>query len=98
MCQEYGFALEEASRIFLSGTVAARLGRLLIALSNQTGEHRLDGTLCFPILLTHDEMASMACTTRETVTRTLGQFRKDGWISIAGSVVKLEQPEQLRAL
>jgi len=29
----------------------------------------------------------MACTTRETVTRTLGQFRKEGWISIEDSLV-----------
>jgi hypothetical protein len=36
-------------------------------------------------------MASMTCTTRETVTRTLGQFRKDGWISIEDSMVTLHQ-------
>ncbi len=34
----------------------------------------------------------MACTTRETVTRTLGQFRKEGWISIEDSVVTLNGP------
>jgi CRP-like cAMP-binding protein len=43
-------------------------------------------------------MASMACTTRETVTRTLGQFRKDGWISIEDSLVTLREPEHLQAL
>ena len=98
MCHEYRFALEEASRISLCGTVAARLGRLLLELANQTGDELPDGTLSFPVLLTHDEMASMACTTRETVTRTLGQFRKDGWISIEGYVLRLEHPEHLRAL
>jgi CRP-like cAMP-binding protein len=43
-------------------------------------------------------MASMACTTRETVTRTLGQFRKDGWISIEDSLVTLHHPERLQTL
>jgi CRP/FNR family transcriptional regulator len=43
-------------------------------------------------------MASMTCTTRETVTRTLGQFRKDKWISIKDSVVTVSQPEQLQSL
>jgi CRP-like cAMP-binding protein len=43
-------------------------------------------------------MASMTCTTRETVTRTLGQFRKDGWISIEDSLVTIHQPDRLQAL
>jgi len=34
----------------------------------------------------------MACTTRETVTRTLGQFRKEGWISIEDSLVTFTSP------
>jgi len=50
------------------------------------------------LLLTHEEMASMVCTTRETVTRTLGQFRKDGWISIEDSLVTLHHPERLQGL
>ena len=40
----------------------------------------------------------MACTTRETVTRTLGQFRKDGWITIEDSLITLTQPQQLQCL
>jgi len=43
-------------------------------------------------------MASMACTTRETVTRTLGQFRKEGWISIEDSVVTVNVPDRLQML
>jgi CRP/FNR family transcriptional regulator len=98
ICQEYRFALQDACRIALSETVAARLGRLLIELAHQIGEHMVGGGFRFPLLLTHEEMASMTSTTRETVTRTLGQFRKDGWISIEGSVVTVHRPEQLQAL
>ena len=76
----------------LAETVAARLGRLLLELAHQIGEHLEDGGFRFPLLLTHEEMASMACTTRETVTRTLGQFRKDGWISIEDSLVRIALP------
>jgi CRP-like cAMP-binding protein len=43
-------------------------------------------------------MASMTCTTRETVTRTLGQFRKDGWITIEDAIMTVLQPEDLQAL
>jgi len=98
ICQEYRFALQDACRIALSETVAARLGRLLLELAHQIGEHLNDGGFRFPLLLTHEEMASMTSTTRETVTRTLGQFRKDGWISIEDSLITLHQPEQLQAL
>ena len=40
----------------------------------------------------------MTCTTRETVTRTLGQFRKDRWISIEDSNVTIHQPGRLQGL
>jgi len=98
ICQEYRFALQDACRIALTETVAARLGRLLLELSHQIGESVNDGTFRFPLLLTHEEMASMTCTTRETVTRTLGQFRKEGWISIEDSLVTVHQPERLQSL
>ena len=98
ICQEYRFALQDACRIALAETVAARLGRLLLELSTQIGEHIESGALRFPLLLTHEELASMTCTTRETVTRTLGQFRKEGWISIEDSLVTVHQPERLQTL
>jgi CRP/FNR family transcriptional regulator len=98
ICQEYRFALQDACRIALAETVAGRLGHLLLDLGHQIGEQLPAGELRFPLLLTHEEMASMTCTTRETVTRTLGQFRKDGWISIEESVITLRQPDLLGGL
>jgi CRP/FNR family transcriptional regulator len=98
ICQEYRFALQDACRIALAETVAARLGRLLLELAHQIGEQMEDGSFRFPLLLTHEEMASMASTTRETVTRTLGQFRKDSWISIEDALITLHRPEHLQTL
>jgi CRP/FNR family transcriptional regulator len=98
ICQEYRFALQDACRIALAETVAARLARLLLELAHQIGEHSVTGEYHFPLLLTHEEMASMTCTTRETVTRTLGQFRKDGWITIEDSIVTLRNTERLQSL
>jgi len=97
ICQEYRFALQDACRIALAETVAGRLGRLLLELAHQIGEH-VNGGYRFPLLLTHEEMASMACTTRETVTRTLGQFRKEGSITIEDSMITLHQPDRLQNL
>jgi len=98
ICQEYRFALQDACRIALAETVAARLARLLVELAHQIGEHTDKGEFRFPLLLTHEEMASMTCTTRETVTRTLGQFRKDGWITIEDSMVTLHDIVRLQSL
>lgn len=98
ICQEYRFALQDACRIALADTVAARLARLLLELAHQIGEHSDNGEYRFPLLLTHEEMASMTCTTRETVTRTLGQFRKDGWISIEESNITLHNTDRLQNL
>ena len=98
ICQEYRFALQDACRIALAETVAGRLGHLLLDLGNQIGEHLPTGAIRFPLLLTHEEMASMTCTTRETVTRTLGQFRKDGWISIEDALITIHHREPLETL
>ena len=98
ICQEYRFALQDACRIALAETVAARLARLLIELAHQIGEHLDNGEFRFPLLLTHEELASMTCTTRETVTRTLGQFRKEGWVSVEDSIVTLHNPDRLQSL
>jgi CRP/FNR family transcriptional regulator len=98
ICQEYRFALQDACRIALSETVAARLGKLLLELAHQIGERMPGGEFRFPLLLTHEEMASMTSTTRETVTRTLSHFRKDGWIAIENSLVTLLQPARLQVL
>lgn len=96
VCQEYRFALQDACRISLTESVAARLARLMLELAQQIGEWD-DGEYRLPLLLTHEEMASMTCTTRETVTRTLGQFRKEGILTIRDSVVTVHQPEKLQA-
>jgi CRP/FNR family transcriptional regulator, cyclic AMP receptor protein len=98
ICQEYRFALQDACRLALSETVATRLGRLLMELAHQIGEQMPGGAFRFPLLLTHEEMASMTSTTRETVTRTLGQFRKDGWIAIEDSLVTIREPGRLQTL
>ena len=48
--------------------------------------------------LTHEEVASMTATTRETVTRTLGRFRKEKIISTHGVVLTVLQPRVLERL
>jgi CRP-like cAMP-binding protein len=95
ICEEYRTALQAVCRIGLEDTAAKRLGRLLVKLGNQIGERLESGKVRFPLVLTQEELGSMISIARETVVRTLSDFRERGWIDITNSLVTLEQPEYL---
>jgi CRP/FNR family cyclic AMP-dependent transcriptional regulator len=59
-----------------------RMKMLLTILSGENGANTPDGTI-INLKLTHQEMADMAGLTRETVTRVLGQWQKDGFITVS---------------
>jgi CRP/FNR family cyclic AMP-dependent transcriptional regulator len=59
-----------------------RMKMLFTILSGENGEKTPDGTI-INLKLTHQEMADMAGLTRETVTRVLGQWRKEGLITVS---------------
>jgi CRP/FNR family transcriptional regulator len=96
LCEEYSYVLEDFSRIALAATVGGRLSRLLLKLARQIGEPLPEGGIRFPVLLSHEELASMIDATRETVTRLLCRFRKEGWISIDRSQVIVHDSERLK--
>ena len=52
----------------------------------------------FTMALTHEEIANMAGTSRETVTRLLNQFRRDQWIVIKGASLTITKPDELERL
>jgi CRP-like cAMP-binding protein len=60
-------------------TGAQRLARLLLDLADRYG-HRTDDTIYLVMPLTQDELASLAGTSRATVTRALSNWRKRGFI------------------
>jgi CRP/FNR family transcriptional regulator len=96
LSNEYMSVFYDARRLALSGSAAGRLARLLLdwgrAASNGKPEIK------FTMALTHEELASMAGTSRETMTRLLNRFRRDQWITIKGSSMTILKPEQLDQL
>jgi CRP/FNR family cyclic AMP-dependent transcriptional regulator len=48
--------------------------------------------------LTHEEIAGMIGSSRETVTRTLNRFKRDRLIEIRGASIFLLAPEKLQQL
>ena len=84
--------LAEARRFSLSTSVAARLARYL--LENEHPPRRADQVVA-PAAFTHEEIASMTGTSRETVTRVFNRFERDGVIVRRGSSVAIANRESL---
>lgn len=93
---EYKAAFKEARRIALPASPAARIACLLLDwLAAEKGARKAD---TITMTLTHDELASMTATTRETVTRTLSRFKKDGIIKTHGVAFTVLQPSVLQQI
>jgi CRP/FNR family transcriptional regulator len=97
VAQEYKAAFSEVRRLALPATASGRVANLLLDWSReQAPEHAAQGRCMMP--LTHEEIASMTATTRETVTRVLGQLKRDQLISIRGAALTVLQPQALERL
>jgi len=71
-------------------SVAARLASLLLQLSRDD-EGTIDG-------LSHQELAEMIGTYRETVTQTLSQFKASKLVDIQRKSIRILRPEELVAI
>jgi CRP/FNR family transcriptional regulator len=96
LAQDYRAAFDEACLIGLVGSPAARIARLILAWSANAKREAPNAVVTMP--LTHEELASMTATTRETVTRTLGRFHKEKLIARRGVVLNVLQPAALERL
>jgi len=96
LSEEYKSAFFDARRLALSSSAAGRLASVLLdwgrAASCGQAEMR------FTMALTHEDLASLAGTSRETVTRTLSKFKKEKLIQIRGSSLHILAPERLAQL
>jgi CRP/FNR family transcriptional regulator, cyclic AMP receptor protein len=77
--------------------VNSKLAELLLRLATEYGVDDSRGTLV-ALKITHQEMANLIGSTRETVSLTLAQFKRKGFISTDGRKVIIADREGLRAL
>lgn len=96
LAEDYRAAFDEARLIALPGSPAGRLARLILDWTNDARRKGPNPFVTMP--LTHDELASMTATTRETVTRTLSRFRKEKLIATHGVALTVLQPAALEQL
>jgi len=90
-------AHEQVKSIALSGSATERLARLLVSRCASDGERVAEGVR-IRLLLTHDEMAQMIGSSRETVTRALGQLRRRRIIESRRSMLVVRDMPALQAL
>ena len=76
--------------------VNSKLAELLLRLGSEYGIDDSRGTLV-ALKITHQEMANLIGSTRETVSLTLSQFKRSGLIRTDGRKVILSDREALRA-
>ena len=77
--------------------VGAKLAELLLSLGQEHGVPDERGVVV-GLKITHQEMANLIGSTRETVSLTLSQFKRKGLIQTEGRRVILADQEGLRAL
>jgi CRP/FNR family transcriptional regulator, cyclic AMP receptor protein len=78
-------AYEMIRSLGLSHSVSEKMARLLLEWSSD-GENTKDG-IRIKVSLTHEEMAQLIGTSRETVTRVLSEFRQKGLAQLRGSTL-----------
>jgi CRP-like cAMP-binding protein len=89
--------LENKLETLVFRDVTSKLAELLLSLADEYGVEDSRGTLV-ALKITHQELANLIGSTRETVSLTLSQFKKKKLICTDGRKVIISDSESLRAL
>ena len=77
--------------LLLPQTVSGRLGRLLLSWGEENGAE----TVRLDKVLTHEEIAQMICSSRETVTRLLGTLARQRVIHVTSDSILIRDRRAL---
>lgn len=78
-------------------TVEQKISSELLRLAQIFGEQRSDGT-AISLSLTRNEIAQLADTINESMSRYLTRFQNRGWLEVRGREILLKNLEELKAL
>jgi CRP/FNR family cyclic AMP-dependent transcriptional regulator len=87
MSSQYQGACEQLRTVGLSASAQEKVARLLLTWS--AGIQQTKGGTRIKLPLTHEEIAEFIGTTRETVTRTLSDFKVRHLVAIQGSTLMI---------
>jgi len=94
LSEKYQAAQREIRSLGLAQSTGEKLGKLLLDWCNLHGEVTPKGVR-LKVLLTHEEIAQMIGTTRETVTRLLSDLKRKKIIEVKGSTILVLQKNEL---
>ncbi len=97
LSDDYKGAFFDARRLALSGTSGGKLAGLLLEWGRTAAAYG-QFEMRFTMALTHEDLANMVGSSRETVTRMLTRFKKDHLIQVHGSSMLILAPELLERL
>ena len=92
----YNTACREIRSLGLSHSAAEKLAKLLLDWSLNAGDRRQPGRI--KLSLTHEEVAQMIGTSRETVTRLFADFKRRQFIQLNGSTLLIRNKASLEAM
>lgn len=95
--RHYSCAYTQLRFLGLSQSVAEKLARLLLEWTSTAGNESVIGKR-FTRPLTHEEIARMICTTRESVSRAFGDLVGRRIIKVSGSTLTIRDRVALQAL
>ncbi len=98
LARECSVSQREQRRTGMAGSASGRMARLILDCAFDSAEASATCEPHFTMVLTHEELGNMARLSRETTTRVLNQFEKQGLIVRSGKDLKLLRPQQLEQL
>lgn len=93
---QYATACEQLRTVGLSGSAHEKLARLLLHWSHE-GKVTPEG-MQIKVPLTHEQIAECVGSTRETVTRTLSEFKNRHLVLLRGATMVIPNPAALGAI
>lgn len=91
--QRYEQAQEQIEQLVFND-VQTRLARVLLKLADLHGVRVANGVL-IKVKLTHEDIASLIGSTRETTSKILNEFKAAGWISVSKRQIVLQDQKSL---
>ena len=96
LSSQYATACEQLRTLGLSASVPGKLAKLLLDWS--AGGRETTGGTRTKVPLTHEEIAEFIGTTRESVTRTLSEFKSQRLVTLQGSTLVIPNRTALESL
>jgi len=97
LCLKFSNVVDHTRLLFLSESASEKLARLLVRWCDDIGIRTPKG-IRIESRLTHEEMAQMICSSRETVTRLLSEFKQRRILTLVNNAILVRNRTALEAL